>query len=250
MQAGRIDSSVTVLGNIKRACQSSIDKYDNCLSENKSNPMACLDLVREVFQPLAYDWYMLVDYMRRRCGQGGGNCPSSTATEMIPGFGLHIGANISIVQEMFYDLLHDLRSSSWSDSSFGKTRNDKFIDPTSELRPHCVVHATSHFSRCSSSCDYRFVAGFFRSVRTLWVDMGHWYRFSSSGQEEYTGWLEQIGKLKTSKVLCVLSVECRHLFTNVWWLEWPHCLILHPSPHYQRSKVIWPPRQALTPTKW
>jgi hypothetical protein len=52
---GGINSSVTVLRNIRRACEPFIEKYDNCLAENKSNPMACLDFVREVFQLFTYD---------------------------------------------------------------------------------------------------------------------------------------------------------------------------------------------------
>jgi hypothetical protein len=50
-----IDSSVSVLRNIKRACQPEIEKYDNCLAANKSSPAWCLDLVREVFSTFACD---------------------------------------------------------------------------------------------------------------------------------------------------------------------------------------------------
>jgi hypothetical protein len=44
-----IDISVSVLRNIKRACQPAIEKYNNCLAVNKSSPTSCLDLVHEVF---------------------------------------------------------------------------------------------------------------------------------------------------------------------------------------------------------
>jgi len=40
--------SVSALKNIKRACSSSIDKYDSCLAKNKSNPLNCIDILREV----------------------------------------------------------------------------------------------------------------------------------------------------------------------------------------------------------
>ena len=40
--------SVTVLRKIKRACSLSIEKYDACLSKNKSNPLNCIDLLRDV----------------------------------------------------------------------------------------------------------------------------------------------------------------------------------------------------------
>lgn len=43
-----IDCSVTVLKTIKRACSSSIEKYDACLAKNKSNPLNCIDVLREV----------------------------------------------------------------------------------------------------------------------------------------------------------------------------------------------------------
>ena len=45
---GGINASVSVLRNIKRACLPSIDKYDACLSKNKSNPLNCVDVLREV----------------------------------------------------------------------------------------------------------------------------------------------------------------------------------------------------------
>lgn len=41
--------SVAVLKNIKRACLPSIEKYDACLSKNKSNPLSCIDTLRDVF---------------------------------------------------------------------------------------------------------------------------------------------------------------------------------------------------------
>ena len=40
--------SVTVLRNVKRACQSAINKYDGCLAKNQANPMSCIDLLRDV----------------------------------------------------------------------------------------------------------------------------------------------------------------------------------------------------------
>ena len=45
---GGINGSVSALRNIKRACLPSIDKYDACLSKNKSNPLNCIDVLREV----------------------------------------------------------------------------------------------------------------------------------------------------------------------------------------------------------
>jgi hypothetical protein len=49
--------SVAVLRNIKRACLPSIEKYDACLSKNKSNPLSCIDILRDVLSLLflAYD---------------------------------------------------------------------------------------------------------------------------------------------------------------------------------------------------
>ena len=40
--------SVAVLRNIKRACSPFIEKYDTCLSKNKSNPLNCIDFLRNV----------------------------------------------------------------------------------------------------------------------------------------------------------------------------------------------------------
>ena len=45
---GGINGSVSALRNIKRACLPSIDKYDACLGKNKSNPLNCVDVLREV----------------------------------------------------------------------------------------------------------------------------------------------------------------------------------------------------------
>jgi len=42
------EENVSVLRNIKRACLPSIDKYDACLSKNKSNPLNCVDVLREL----------------------------------------------------------------------------------------------------------------------------------------------------------------------------------------------------------
>ena len=44
-----VNGSVSVLRNIKQACQSSIEKYDTCLFKNKSNPLNCIDLLRDVY---------------------------------------------------------------------------------------------------------------------------------------------------------------------------------------------------------
>ena len=55
--------SVAVLRNIKRACLPSIEKYDACLSKNKSNPLSCIEILRDVFLRFCA-WLMIVDYMR------------------------------------------------------------------------------------------------------------------------------------------------------------------------------------------
>ena len=46
--------SVAVLRNIKRACLPSIEKYDTCLANNKSNPLSCIDILRDVFSHLFF----------------------------------------------------------------------------------------------------------------------------------------------------------------------------------------------------
>ena len=51
-----IDCSVTVLKTIKQACSSSIEKYDACLAKNKSNPLNCIDVLREVYLRYQCKW--------------------------------------------------------------------------------------------------------------------------------------------------------------------------------------------------
>ena len=43
-----IDYSVSSIKNIKQACQPFIEKYDTCLSQNKSNPLSCIQVLRDV----------------------------------------------------------------------------------------------------------------------------------------------------------------------------------------------------------
>ena len=45
-------NSVQVLGKIKSECQKSIDEYDACLAQNKSNPSKCIANLRNVRVPL------------------------------------------------------------------------------------------------------------------------------------------------------------------------------------------------------
>ena len=89
--SGRLIISVSFLRNIKRACQPSIEKYDTCLAKNKSNPLSCIDLLREVCRPLIISMLILVDFVCGYSSETGGHChsPTTNFTMNDPGWNIH-----------------------------------------------------------------------------------------------------------------------------------------------------------------
>ena len=76
--SGRLTISVSLLKNIKRACQPSIEKYDTCLAKNKSNPLSCIDLLRDVSRPMIISILILADVVCGYSSETGGHCHSPT----------------------------------------------------------------------------------------------------------------------------------------------------------------------------